>query len=54
MCCSIGAGRADDLSNVDCSVGYVDALQVDDLDAHGAELVDSVGQVGPARSEASL
>lgn len=43
--CSLGAGRADHRSDIDCSVGYSDAVQLHDVDQYGAGLVADVGEV---------
>lgn len=41
--CSLGAGRGDQLSDVDCAIGYLVPLAEPDLDELGRSLVTSVG-----------
>jgi len=41
--CSLGAGRGDELSDIDCAIGFADPIDVDELEALGEQLVASVG-----------
>jgi len=41
--CSLGAGRGDELSDIDCAIGFADPIEVDELEALGEQLVASVG-----------
>lgn len=43
--CSLGAGRGDQLSDIDCGIGYTEPLSEDDLEELGLQLVSSVGVV---------
>ena len=43
--CSLGSGRGDELSDIDCGAGFAEPFDVDDLELAGRELVTSVGEV---------
>ena len=43
ICCSLAAGRGDELSDVDAGIGYAGDLAPADLDAAGLDLVHAAG-----------
>lgn len=43
--CSIGAGRGDEFSDVDCAIGFAEPIDVSDLEVLGEELATSVDVV---------
>lgn len=43
--CSLGAGRGDELSDVDAAAGYAEPLTIDEVEQLGAQLVTGVGEV---------
>jgi hypothetical protein len=43
--CSLGAGRGDELSDIDCAIGFAESLGFDEVEVLGDELVVSIGDV---------
>jgi hypothetical protein len=43
VCCSLGAGLGDELSDIDCAVGYAEPILGDEVDSLGQSLVSSGG-----------
>lgn len=45
VCCSLGAGLGDELSDIDCAVGYAEPISVVEVDSVGHSLITQVGTV---------
>jgi hypothetical protein len=45
VCCSLAAGRGDDLSDVDAGIGYVSPIDADSIEAAGLSVVHGCGAV---------